>query len=255
MPQSGQHTDHRPVTWLAIDLRAGEGIPLHDHAHGQLIYSAQGIIQVEGQRNAWIVPPERAVWVPPELPHRIGNRAAAQLRTLYVSADSARRLPNDCQVLWVTPFLRELILSLVSRAPIYEPGSATDRLAQVALDEVAIAGAVPYRLPLPDDPRLRSLVDALLENPGDARSVVHWARACGMSVRTLARVFKQEMGMGFAAWRQQARLMTAIAQLSEGARVTDVALDLGYENPSAFIAMFKRTLGETPGRFVKKPRG
>jgi AraC-like DNA-binding protein len=31
-----------------------------------------------------------------------------------------------------------------------------------------------------------------------------------------------------------------------------VALDLGYKSPSAFIAMFRRELGSTPGRYLKE---
>ena len=44
--------------------------------------------------------------------------------------------------------------------------------------------------------------------------------------------------------------MRALEMLAAGAAVTTVALDLGYDNVSAFIAMFKREHGVTPGRYA-----
>jgi AraC-like DNA-binding protein len=49
-------------------------------------------------------------------------------------------------------------------------------------------------------------------------------------------------------------LVTAVARLAEGQAVTTVAYDLGYESPSAFIAMFRRNLGHTPGRYLGTSR-
>jgi len=71
------------------------------------------------------------------------------------------------------------------------------------------------------------------------------------SARTLARLFVKETGLTFGAWRQQARLLKALEWLAEGRPVTAIAFDLGYESPSAFIAMFRRTFGVPPGRYLK----
>ncbi len=58
--------------------------------------------------------------------------------------------------------------------------------------------------------------------------------------------------MSFDAWRRQLRLQTALTWLAVGRPVTTVALDLGYDSPSAFIAMFRRALGQTPGQYFAK---
>jgi AraC-like DNA-binding protein len=52
--------------------------------------------------------------------------------------------------------------------------------------------------------------------------------------------------MSFRAWRQQLRLLRAMEMLAAGQSVTTVALDLGYDSPSAFIHAFRRALGKTP---------
>jgi AraC-like DNA-binding protein len=62
----------------------------------------------------------------------------------------------------------------------------------------------------------------------------------------------KETGMTFGAWRERLRLTAAVARLGEGEPVTAVAYDLGYQSPSAFIAMFRRSLGDTPGRYLKR---
>ena len=124
------------------------------------------------------------------------------------------------------------------------------RLIAVLVDEVLMLESPPLHLPAPRDPRLRSITDVLVDDPSDPRGPSEWSKMVGASERTLARLFVKETGMGFREWRQQLRLLKAIERLAGGEDVTSVALDLGYRSPSAFIAMFKRVLGETPGRYM-----
>jgi len=103
---------------------------------------------------------------------------------------------------------------------------------------------------MPRDKRIRKVVEALLSDPADNRGFEDWSRFAGASQRTLARLFQSETGMTFRAWRQQLRLQRALEMLTEGQAVTSVALDLGYDSPSAFIAMFRRALGASPTRYL-----
>jgi AraC-like DNA-binding protein len=68
----------------------------------------------------------------------------------------------------------------------------------------------------------------------------------------LARLFERETGLSFARWRQQARLLRALELLALGEAVTGVALDLGYESLSAFISMFRQSLGTTPAKYFER---
>lgn len=47
--------------------------------------------------------------------------------------------------------------------------------------------------------------------------------------------------------------LPADPRLNSGQPVTCVALDLGYTNASTFVVMFKRILGASPARYVRKP--
>jgi AraC-like DNA-binding protein len=215
-----------------------------------LLYAARGIMTVVTDAGTWTVPPHQAVWIPPEIGHEVRMPCEVSMRSLYIAPKAVACLPGTCRVVQVTALLRELIARLVT------PGRSTSeqlgRLMAVLVDEVKMLESPPLHLPAPRDARVRVITDALVDDPADARGLDAWARVAGASERTLARLFVRETAMGFREWRQQLRLLTAIERLAAGQDVTSVSLDLGYRSPSAFIAMFKRVLGETPGRYVRR---
>ena len=91
----------------------------------------------------------------------------------------------------------------------------------------------------------------LLEDPADRASLRGWADRLGLSPRTLIRRIKDETGMSFRELRRQARILAALERLSLGESVTNVALDVGFDSPSAFIQAFRSVTGKTPGRYMK----
>ncbi len=56
--------------------------------------------------------------------------------------------------------------------------------------------------------------------------------------------------MTMAEWRQRLRMLRAVQLLAEGQPVTAAALAVGYSSVSAFIAVFKKEFGATPGRYA-----
>ena len=171
------------------------------------------------------------------------------MRTVYVRPDYQPRTLPTCTVVNVTALLRELIVRIVDFRGAYDARSPHARIVRVFFDEIRAAEQVPLHLPLPSDHRLQRITTALRENPGDQRTLSQWSSVAGGSERTLARLFTAETRMTFGQWRQQARLLRALEALAQGEAVTTVALDLGYDSPSAFIAMFRRALGVSPGRY------
>lgn len=117
-------------------------------------------------------------------------------------------------------------------------------------DELAALAPVAWELPMPSERRLRRIAQALCDHPANGRSLPEWARRAGLSPRSVSRHFVAETGLSFTAWRQRVRLMRALQWLAEGKPVAVTAWDLGYENPSAFIALFRRAFGMTPGQYL-----
>ena len=126
---------------------------------------------------------------------------------------------------------------------------AQARTIEFLLDQLAGLAMIPLQLPLPADERARKAAAWMREHPGDAGSLKQLARRVSVSVRTLERLFQKETGMTFGKWRQQLRLLHALRLLAGGSTVTAVALEVGYESPSAFVAAFKRFFGATPARY------
>ena len=242
----------QPVVVHRRDLASDERIAEHRHRRAQLVYASAGVMTVTTAGGAFVVPPERGVWMPAGVEHRIHARTAVAMRTLYVDPAHAPGLPSQVRVVRVTPLLRELILAAVAGGNSYRPHGPEARVMGVILDQIRVLPEAPLALPAPADPRLLRITAALERDPADQRGLEAWARFTGASERTLARLFAAETGMSFRAWRQQLRLLRALELLAAGAPVTRVALDLGYESTSAFSAMFRRALGTTPTRYFRR---
>nr|WP_232368639.1 AraC family transcriptional regulator [Pantoea stewartii] len=144
--------------------------------------------------------------------------------------------------------LREAITRAASWK-VAELNAPQKRLSDVILDEIGSLPSVNLGLPMPQDIRLLKVAQVLSESPDDGRTLEEWAFWAGVSSRTLTRRFRSETGFSFNEWRQRIRLLKALELLAAGKQVTTVALELGYDNVSAFIAMFRRVFGTTPARF------
>ncbi|HEY1392677.1 MAG TPA: AraC family transcriptional regulator, partial [Methylibium sp.] len=111
------------------------------------------------------------------------------------------------------------------------------------------ARPVPLGVNLPQDKRLRSLCLAVLDDPTRHPKLADWAKDAAASERTVARLFRQELGTSFAQWRQQVILAKAVALAARKRPMSHIAAELGYASASAFTAMVKRSVGEPPRRF------
>ena len=245
----------RAIVVSARDHDSDHRYPPHHHDRAQLVYASVGVMSVTTAEGTWVVPPQQAVWVPAGVVHEVVSKGPRSMRTLYFHPQALAGLPEHCCVLRISPLLREIILRLVSYDQSEPPGPEEARLLAIIPDELKAAKAEPLNLPQPQDRRLKTIAAGLTGNPADNRTLAIWARQAGASERTLARLFQAETGFTFGAWRQRLRLITAVARLAEGQAVTTVAFDLGYDSPSAFIAMFRRSLGASPGRYFDSLAG
>lgn len=239
----------RTLVWRLSEMDKGCEIPPHRHRRAQMLYASEGVMTVTTERGVWVVPPNRAVWVPGGRDHAVYANTALSLKNLYIDGRKVGGLPEELCVVAVPRLLRELILEAVTLSPLYDEAGADGRLASVILDRIRSLDVVPLHLPLPAGSGVSDVAAAILAHPEDGHTLETWASEYGMSARTLARRFQSETSMTFGQWRQQARLLEALRRLANGDSVTAVALDLGYESQSAFIAMFRKALGKTPGKY------
>lgn len=243
----------KAIVGYAVDYVPGHSTGRHHHDRDQLVHGERGVMTVRTDDGAWIVPPGYAVWVPAGVVHEVRAASAVAMRTLYLRRDAGVPVGPRCRVVAVPALVRELIGRVVTLPREYPESGAEARLVAVLADELAGLPSAPLDLPLPRDRRALAVAEALISDPSDGRELAEWGRESGASARTLARLFQTETGMSFGRWRQRRRLLAALERLAAGEPVTGVALDLGYASPSAFIAMFRRTLGAPPTRYLKDP--
>lgn len=239
----------RPIVGASFDYPAGVLVDPHSHATHQLIYAARGVMSVYTNRGAWVVPPHRALWVPALAEHSIRTIGSVSMRTIYIETSVRIGLPKTYAVVAVPGLLRELILRLIAMQSSGGDGGNEARIVAVLLDELKSLDVQPLHIPLPEEPRLRAVCDAMRADPGSNETADAWGAKFGMSAKTLERSFVQNVSMTFGQWRRQVRLLASLERLAAGEAVTSVALELGYKSPSSFSVMFQRALGNSPGKY------
>jgi AraC-like DNA-binding protein len=269
-PHLYRPTPDRPLRAKHSLLAAETEVAPHSHPWAQLAWSATGVLRLTAQRGTYLVPPSRAVWVPPGVEHTITVIETAELRTLYLHQQAGDCGPDSgrhglspaedsaewqhCRVLEVSDLLRALMLALPN-APDDAPPISTAELdrerliAPLLADELERAAPVPLGVALPADKRLRALCEAVLDDPTRHDTLGAWVRGIGASERTVARLFRDELGTSFGQWRQQVLLARALTLAARKWPMSEIAAELGYASPSAFSAMVRRTLGAPPSRF------
>ena len=225
-------------------------LPMHQHRRGQLVVALRGGVMCRAQGGLWMVPPGSGVWIPGSVMHSNHVTANGRICLLFVDP-SVAGLPEHCCTLSLTPVVIEIIKHMAT-LPLqaYVPGSHRDRISQVVLEELRGMKVAALHLPIPDDPTLTRIANALIQNPADRSTVADWAQRVATSERTLARLVTKKTSMSFGRWRQQLHIIIALQRLSSGLSVQSVSDDLGYESVSAFITMFKNALGKPPARYI-----
>ncbi len=255
----------RPVRAHTQFIDPDTDIEPHSHPWAQVAIAASGVARITAGDATYLVPAWRAIWIPPGVEHVVSVVEAAELLTLYVLPQDGVAAPvvasaadwERCRVLDVTPLLRELVLRLDMADDRHAPRATAwlareRRLCELVLDELDRAAPVRLGIALPADKRLRALCKAVLDDPQRHATLAGWAREAGASERTVARLFRDELGTSFGPWRQQVLLGRALTLATQGKPMGLIAAELGYASASAFSAMVRRSVGVPPSRFFDR---
>ena len=241
------------LTTLSYNFADGEDVEEHFHHEDQLVFASTGVMTVRTNEGVWVVPPQRAVWIPGKTIHAIHMSGKVSMRTLYFAANDIKGLSKKCFVMNVSPLMRELILHCCDLSGLATKNQKERRIIELIIDHLDSRHLTPLQLPLPTDQRARRVADLLISDPSDQKSLDDLCRECGASKRTVERLFQEETHLSMGRWRQQLRLLTSIERLAAGEKVTSVALEAGYNSSSAFISAFRKVLGTTPRLYSQSP--
>jgi AraC-like DNA-binding protein len=230
--------------------------PSHQHVRGRLLGARRGLVTIMTEVGHWVVPATHAAWIPPSQAHGMRSHGPFAGWSAYVAEAACSAMPKEPCTVRVSGLLREAVhrAATWNEAAVVKKGEGgrRARLEAVILDEILSSAPEPLGLIMPRDPRLFHIACSLAERPADNRSLPMWAREAGLSARTATRRFVAETGFTFTAWRQRARLLKALELLASEMPVTTIALELGYDSSSAFIALFRRTFGVTPTKYFDR---
>ncbi|HBY0221171.1 TPA: cupin domain-containing protein, partial [Klebsiella pneumoniae] len=101
---------HRPLVPFAHDYAHGDQEDWHQHDCAQLLHILSGVVRVATPVGYWVVPPGRGVWLPAGTPHALRMTGNVAARTLFIDPLARADLPAGCQIVQITPLLRELIV-------------------------------------------------------------------------------------------------------------------------------------------------
>jgi len=235
----------------AAAVPANAIFPSHKHAAGEFVYAFKGVMEIQVAGEHFLAPPQYGVWLPPGIEHVGLNRNEASYCSLYVGAPHCERLPAQPCALAVSPLIVALLDHLRVQTDPSSDAAEQLRLLQVLVDQLARAPCAGSYLPSSTDPALATVLEFLESHPDDNRPLPALARLAHTTERTLIRRAQRDLGMPLSEWRQRLRILKAMPLLAEGRKVESIALELGYASASAFIAMFRRLMNQTPAEFRK----
>lgn len=241
----------RPLIVLGNDYPDGHVIPPHRHRRSQMLYGASGAIIVSTLQGNWVVPPQRAIWIPGGVDHQVIMLGAVSTRSVYLEPAATDGMPDRCQVVGISSFMRNLLAEALDLPVDYDPDSRAGALMTLLQHEMRNMPVLPLSLPFPRHPALAARCRKFLDHPTPHETIEDWGQNLGISRRAFTRLFRRETGLSFVAWRQQACLFAALPRLVAGEPVTAIAIDLGYDNPASFTTMFKRALGASPTVYLR----
>ena len=207
-------------------------------------------MEVSSGQYIWLIPPQFALWVPARTHHRIHTHGPVSMRTLYLRTSLAARSEPRCAVLHVTPLLRELLLETTRIGQLRMRDRYGCALRDLLLPQLQKASPVPTFVTLPREERALAVAQAILRNPAESKPMAALCAQVGVSVRTIERAFRKDVGTSFESWRRQVRLTKAVELLVSGCSIKEVAFKIGYCQSSAFVEMFRRTFGATPKTWI-----
>ena len=232
-----------------VDLLKATSFEAERHAWGQFVYPVAGSIEITVAAKRYTTPPDCGLWLPPGTEHLAWAVAGTSYVLLDLHPDLCSQLPDQAAAIPVGGIGKAIFNDLRVREVPNLASPQDERLLEVLLDQFGRVSRETIFLPLSNDRHLRQVLDGLIQDPGDSRSLADWARYVNTTERTLARRCKRDLGMTFHRWRQKLRVARSLSMLADGHAVRTVSEKVGYRNSSAFIAMFSAENGLTPSAY------
>lgn len=223
----------------------------HTHRWSHILYAVSGMMRVEVADSLWLLPPQRAIWISADVPHRTDCLAPTHFHSIFFAPSQiSQMLPM--RVFAVSPLAREMIRYASRWGVQRDPADVVANHyfeTLLLLCQQWMADELALRLPRPQSESLGVVVDYVLRAV-DSADLDTAADLIAVSPRTLRRQMQREMQMTWRQFLHDARMIRAMELLGAGEQsVTEVAFAVGYQSLSAFTKAFTLFTGEQPSRW------
>lgn len=259
-----------PGLYLVHHNLPGKRVGWHGHPDEHLLFiPLEGEIRVSTAADRWSVGPGRMLYLPAGREHVFDSADNAGERLIaLVTRTTWRRAakpPGSASVSAVSQLAKELLFHLLLNPGTPHASSLVKTLVQVVSESIEAAResgllSSEHLAARAGDPRVRKAVEYLERTLSERVPMTVVARATGLSVRNMNRLFLDELGLTPKQVVAQQRIAAARALLAGGASVTATALDCGYQSVSQFITVFRQLTGQLPSEYARygqkpKPKG
>ncbi|WP_241640288.1 AraC family transcriptional regulator [Rosenbergiella epipactidis] len=246
-----RHSEAVGWSCTAIDYQQGEEDPPHYHREGQLLYATRGVMLVKTEGKSWVIPPQRALWIPPLHEHSYQILSQTHLRAVYFSRPFIEQCDafvhkEDVHVISTTPLLKILISSLFEQ---HYSKQNQRKIAELLVNLFHEAQPLAAELPMPEKVPLSLAIRPLIIEQRWNLPMSDLADIALLSERSFTRLFKADTGISFRVWKQRARIYLALDLLAKEVSIKQVAYQLGFSSPASFTAAFRSITGSVPRDF------
>ena len=138
-------------------------------------------------------------------------------------------------------------------SPLFVQGIAQAIATHLARNYAETSSVSPSASPSLPDYKLRQITDWMAEHVAEDFNLARLAAQVALSKFYFQRLFKSALGVSPARYHIHLRMDAARRLLRETRKsVVDVALDVGYTNPSHFAQLFRRETGLSPSDYRRK---
>ncbi|MCB6185298.1 helix-turn-helix transcriptional regulator [Leeia sp. TBRC 13508] len=247
-----QEWEHLPNPIVAIEKNYSKNAYLapHRHQRHQLLFAATGMMEVSTESGQWIIPSNQAVWIPSETEHAVKMLSSVTTCSIYIKPEAIEEASLHCEVKIISDLVKQLLIHAASIDMRQVLTKRESLILDLLLVEVPLLPSANFGLPLPSaHPMLKQLCERFLRMPNIHQPMEEWYESLHISRRTFSRHFVKQTQKTFSEWIQLACLFHAIPRIHQGESISKIALDIGFEHPSAFSLMCKRMTGHNPSHF------
>jgi len=251
-----------PGIYIVHQKIPGGKAETHDHLEHELFIPLQGEIKIRLESRDLVCGPGRMIYLPPKTSHAFesssagqGERIIAIINEKYWKRERAASFRPE--VIAANQLFKELIFYLLLHPKTKNAASILAVLIQTCAEALEMgSGSVDlgsdHLEGKTQDGRLKKALMQIQDQSKDTFSMEEVAKRSGLSVRTMNRLFLEELGLTPKQALTQYRITQATRLLQAGeSTVTDVAFEVGYSSLSQFITTFRKVTGKLPSDIMR----